>query len=292
PFEATCTNLGDIGQVVIVALVVLLRNHLARHPEIFTPVAIAAPIQLVHRKTGDDHQHAEAARHVRAVRQEQERRESRDGRENRATGNGRDKPESRESPRTEVVTTETTKCPSPPKMSDSIISTGLGSTTSSTNSLITGGSSQASLNTSSGPWKSKLTNIKNSFLGTPRFHRRKMSNGTAESDGEDSHMIDTSDLVKKSWFGSLTSSISVERDDTHCVPVQGKTLNAIKAELIRAFLTVDIVSSPQQVVVMAGESPTYVVQFGLCEGSSVLSNICRQFCKVLLNSGKSSVTFT
>ncbi|CAJ0608836.1 unnamed protein product [Cylicocyclus nassatus] len=247
---------------------------------------------------------AEAARHVRAVRQEQERRESRDARENRPSrdsGNGRDRPESRESPRSDVVP-EATKCPSPPKMSDSIISTGLGSTTSSTNSLLTGGSSQASLNTSSGPWKSKLTNIKNSFLGTPRFHRRKMSNGTAESDGEDSHMIDTTDLVKKSWFGSLTSSISVEREDTHCVPVQGKTLNAIKAELIRAFLTihelshcvvgqncfrveykrgptvgggvfsrgvkmnVDIVSSPQQVVVMAGESPTYVVQFVLLAG--------------------------
>ncbi|ETN70175.1 hypothetical protein NECAME_04996 [Necator americanus] len=87
------------------------------------------------------------------------------------------------------------KCPSPPKMSDSMISTGLGSTTSSTNSLITG-SSQASLNTSSGPWKSKLTNIKNSFLGTPRFHRRKMSNGTAESDGEDSQMIDTSEAER------------------------------------------------------------------------------------------------
>ena len=32
--------------------------------------------------------------------------------------------------------------------------------------------------------------------------------------------------------------MSVEREDTHCVPVQGKTLNGIKAELIRAFLTV------------------------------------------------------
>ncbi|KIH43202.1 hypothetical protein ANCDUO_26797, partial [Ancylostoma duodenale] len=79
---------------------------------------------------------AEAARHVRAVRQEQERRESRDARESRDRGNGRDRPESRESPRSDAVT-EASKCPSPPKMSDSIISTGLGSTTSSTNSLIT-----------------------------------------------------------------------------------------------------------------------------------------------------------
>ena len=45
-------------------------------------------------------------------------------------------------------------------------------------------------------------------------------------------------LVKKSWFGSLTNSNSVEREDVHLVPVQGRSLNAIKAELIRAFLTV------------------------------------------------------
>ncbi|KJH48379.1 hypothetical protein DICVIV_05494 [Dictyocaulus viviparus] len=95
--------------------------------------------------------------------------------------------------------------------------------------------------------------------------------------------------------------MSVERDDTHCVPVQGKTLNAIKAELIRAFLTihelshcvvgrncfrveykrgptvgggvfsrgvkmnVEIIPS-QQMVVMNNEPSTYVVQFVLLSG--------------------------
>uniref|UniRef100_A0A158R3W9 non-specific serine/threonine protein kinase n=1 Tax=Syphacia muris TaxID=451379 RepID=A0A158R3W9_9BILA len=92
--------------------------------------------------------------------------------------------------------------------------------------------------TFSTPWRSKLSNIKNSFLGTPRFHRRKMSTRGNESDSEDTQSLDTSDLVKKSWFGSLTSNISSERDDTHCVPAHGRSLNAIKAELIRAFLTV------------------------------------------------------
>ncbi|KAJ1348641.1 secondary alcohol dehydrogenase (SADH1) [Parelaphostrongylus tenuis] len=213
----------------------------------------------------DPHTLAEAARHVRAVRKEQERRENRDSRENSEAGergDGLSRVEVLQSPRSDEKSE--VKCQSSPKMSDSIISTGLGSTASSTNSLITG-SSQASLNMSSVPWKSKLTNIKNSFLGTPRFHRRKVSKGSADSDNEECQMIDTTDLVKKSWFGSLTSSMSVERDDTHCVPVQGKTLNAIKAELIRAFLTVDIVSS-QQVVTLAGETPTYVVQFVLLAG--------------------------
>lgn len=64
---------------------------------------------------------------------------------------------------------------------------GISSNVSSTNSLIAGsltlknidkveiaGNSQTSIGSaasSSGPWRSKLTNIKNSFLGTPRFHR-------------------------------------------------------------------------------------------------------------------------
>lgn len=247
---------------------------------------------------------AEAAKHVRAVRQEQERRESRNVPETRedreAAASPRDAAAVRDSKRNDGLF-EAPKAASPPKISGPVISAGLGSTTSSTNSLITG-SSQTSLNTSSGPWKSKLTNIKNSFLGTPRFHRRKMSNGTSDGEGDECQMIDTTDLVKKSWFGSLTSSISVERDDTHCVPVQGRTLNAIKAELIRSFLTihelshcvvgqncfrveykrgptvgggvfsrgvkmnVDIVMSPQQVIGTAGEAPTYVVQFVLLAG--------------------------
>uniref|UniRef100_A0A915A4L7 non-specific serine/threonine protein kinase n=1 Tax=Parascaris univalens TaxID=6257 RepID=A0A915A4L7_PARUN len=188
------------------------------------------------------------------------------------------------------------------QIADSMInSPGMGSAASSANSLIVGNVS--TVGGSSGPWRSKLSNIKNSFLGTPRFHRRKLSSGSGcgESDSEDSQMIDTSDLVKKSWFGSLTSSMSVERDDSHCVPVQGKSLNGIKAELIRAFLTihelshsvvgqnsfrveykrgptvggsvfsrgvkmqVDIVVSPHAAL-SAGEAPMYVVQFTLLAG--------------------------
>lgn len=45
-------------------------------------------------------------------------------------------------------------------------------------------------------------------------------------------------MVKKSWFGSLASGISSDREEVQCIPVEGKSLNAIKAELIRAFLTI------------------------------------------------------
>ncbi|KAI6187771.1 Protein kinase domain-containing protein [Aphelenchoides besseyi] len=113
----------------------------------------------------------------------------------------------------------------------------MGSAASSSSSIASGGSNT---NITSIPWRSKLNTIKNSFLGTPRFHRRKLSSGSGggESDTEDSNILDTSDLVKKSWFGSLTSGIGTEREDVQCIPVEGKSLGVIKAELIRAFLTI------------------------------------------------------
>uniref|UniRef100_A0A1I8EVA9 non-specific serine/threonine protein kinase n=1 Tax=Wuchereria bancrofti TaxID=6293 RepID=A0A1I8EVA9_WUCBA len=112
-------------------------------------------------------------------------------------------------------------------------SSSVGSTNASTNSL-------SSTISTSRPWR-RLSNIKNSLLGTPRFHRRKLSSGssgTGESDSEENQMLESSDLVKKSWFGSLASSVSVERNDVQIIPAHGKTVNTIKAELIRAFLTI------------------------------------------------------
>ncbi|CAJ0953512.1 unnamed protein product, partial [Mesorhabditis belari] len=240
---------------------------------------------------------AEAARHVRQAREQQERQSA-----DRQPSSD----PTRTSPPSGVPSPSYTQTVNPMTESTLSIGTGITSNASSTNSLITG-NSQNQLGSSSGPWRMKLSNIKNSIMGTPRFHRRKMSNGQ-ESDGEDSQMLDTTDLVKKSWFGSLTSSMSVERDDTHCVPVQGRTLNGIKAELIRAFLTihelshsvvgqncfrvdrgvkmnVDIITSPQQ---SPSEPPMYVVQFSLLAGpvrrfkrlvehlSSILQNATQQ----------------
>lgn len=48
-------------------------------------------------------------------------------------------------------------------------------------------------------------------------------------------------LVKKSWFGSLTSNgSSAEKDDSIIsITMTNRSLNAVKAELIRAFLMVN-----------------------------------------------------
>lgn len=140
---------------------------------------------------------AEAARHVREAR-EQERRESRDSGRGSSRKDSKDRSEKTPSSSSSKNDTSSTNVPhkySPPTvMSESVVVTGsaMNSTASSTNSLIAG-NSQTSIGSTSGPWRSKLNNIKNSFLGTPRFHRRKMSNGTVESDSEDSQMIDTTE---------------------------------------------------------------------------------------------------
>ncbi|XP_046383009.1 serine/threonine-protein kinase BRSK2 isoform X2 [Ischnura elegans] len=85
-------------------------------------------------------------------------------------------------------------------------------------------------------WKTRLTTIKNSFLGSPRFHRRKL-----QVSSEEVHLTPESspELTKKSWFGSL---MTTERDETFTVLVRGKPLATVKADLIHAFLSISELS--------------------------------------------------
>ncbi|XP_058518339.1 serine/threonine-protein kinase BRSK2 isoform X2 [Ochotona princeps] len=84
------------------------------------------------------------------------------------------------------------------------------------------------------PWRTRLNSIKNSFLGSPRFHRRKlqvptpeeMSNLTPESSPE---------LAKKSWFGNF---ISLEKEEQIFVVIRDKPLSSIKADVVHAFLSI------------------------------------------------------
>ncbi|XP_019871793.1 serine/threonine-protein kinase BRSK2 isoform X2 [Aethina tumida] len=81
-------------------------------------------------------------------------------------------------------------------------------------------------------WRSRLTTIKNSFLGSPRFHRRKL-----QASSEEVHLTPESspELTKKSWFGSL---MTTEKDETFTILVKGKPLASVKADLIHAFLSI------------------------------------------------------
>lgn len=82
-------------------------------------------------------------------------------------------------------------------------------------------------------WKSRLNTLKNSFLGSPRFHRRKMQSPVFD---DVSLTPDTSpEMTKRSWFGSL---MGTERDETHVILVKDRPLSSVKADLIHAFLSV------------------------------------------------------
>ncbi|XP_055998142.1 serine/threonine-protein kinase BRSK2-like isoform X3 [Ostrea edulis] len=81
------------------------------------------------------------------------------------------------------------------------------------------------------PWRSRLHTIKNSFLGSPRFHRRKLQVPT-----EDVSMTPDSspEMTKKSWFGALMGN---EREEHHFIMAQDKPLSQVKADLVHALLS-------------------------------------------------------
>ncbi|XP_050685735.1 serine/threonine-protein kinase BRSK2 [Leptidea sinapis] len=87
--------------------------------------------------------------------------------------------------------------------------------------------------TPAAPWRTRLATIKNSFLGSPRFHRRKM-----QASSEEVHLTPESspELTKRSWFGSLL--LSVDKEETFTALVKGKPLATVKADLIHAFLSI------------------------------------------------------
>ncbi|CAD7081056.1 unnamed protein product [Hermetia illucens] len=83
-------------------------------------------------------------------------------------------------------------------------------------------------------WKTRLTNIKNSFLGSPRFHRRKLQEITTSTDEVHLTPDSSPELTKRSWFGNL---MTTEKDETFTVLVKGKPIATVKAHLIHAFLS-------------------------------------------------------
>ncbi|XP_073965411.1 BRSK family serine/threonine-protein kinase sugar-free frosting isoform X3 [Choristoneura fumiferana] len=116
----------------------------------------------------------------------------------------------------------TAQAPTPPSLFPN-----LGAITDYTVPGAAGGSGAAA------PWRARLATIKNSFLGSPRFHRRKM-----QTSSEEVHLTPESspELTKRSWFGSLL--LSADKEETFTALVKGKPLATVKADLIHAFLSI------------------------------------------------------
>ncbi|KAM8893977.1 serine/threonine-protein kinase BRSK2-like isoform 6-T6 [Spinachia spinachia] len=88
------------------------------------------------------------------------------------------------------------------------------------------------------PWRTRLNSIKNSFLGSPRFHRRKMQVPTQED--MSSLTPDSSpELAKKSWFGNF---INLEKEEQIFMVIRDKPLSSIKGDIVQAFLSIPSLS--------------------------------------------------
>ncbi|XP_043915054.1 serine/threonine-protein kinase BRSK1 isoform X7 [Protopterus annectens] len=87
-------------------------------------------------------------------------------------------------------------------------------------------------------WKTRLNSIKNSFLGSPRFHRRKLQVPTQE---EMSSLTPESspELAKKSWFGNF---MNLDKEEQIFVVIKDKPLSSIKADIVHAFLSIPSLS--------------------------------------------------
>ncbi|XP_071956034.1 serine/threonine-protein kinase BRSK2-like isoform X2 [Antedon mediterranea] len=83
------------------------------------------------------------------------------------------------------------------------------------------------------PWKAKLNSFKNSILGSPRFHRRKMQ--PAEQEELTLTPDSSPEMSKKSWFSNLMSS---EKEEEVIMGIANKSLSVIKADLVHALLSI------------------------------------------------------
>ncbi|XP_038052983.1 serine/threonine-protein kinase BRSK2-like [Patiria miniata] len=88
-------------------------------------------------------------------------------------------------------------------------------------------------------WRARLNSIKNSILGSPRFHRRKMMQPT---ESEESTLTPDSspEMSKKSWFSSLVTSDRSE--DELSMAIRDRTFSSVKADLVQALLSIQDLS--------------------------------------------------
>ncbi|XP_061773633.1 serine/threonine-protein kinase BRSK2 isoform X5 [Nerophis ophidion] len=91
------------------------------------------------------------------------------------------------------------------------------------------------------PWRTRLNSIKNSFLGSPRFHRRKLQGVRIPTQDEMSSLTPESspELAKKSWFGNF---INLEKEEQIFIVIRDKPLSSIKADIVQAFLSIPSLS--------------------------------------------------
>ena len=94
-------------------------------------------------------------------------------------------------------------------------------------------------------WTKRIQNsIKNSFLGTPRFHRRKQStpgsnqsliDGCSDESGAYMSNSTSTDSEKKSWFKDVWNSVN--QDTNYSIIVDEQHPQKVKNQLIQVCIS-------------------------------------------------------
>lgn len=89
------------------------------------------------------------------------------------------------------------------------------------------------------PWRTRLATFKHAIVGSPRFHRKKLSQNCAESSPASASPDSSPDIVKRSWFGHLMLGHNTHpRHEPFFIITREKPFSTVKADVVHAFLSV------------------------------------------------------
>ncbi|XP_068717478.1 serine/threonine-protein kinase BRSK2-like [Montipora capricornis] len=89
------------------------------------------------------------------------------------------------------------------------------------------------------PWRSRLASFKHAIVGSPRFHRKKITHNHTENSASSTSPDSSPDIAKKSWFGHLMlGHHSHTKHEPFFIITREKPFSTVKADVVHAFLSV------------------------------------------------------
>ncbi|KAJ7391065.1 Serine/threonine-protein kinase brsk1 [Desmophyllum pertusum] len=90
------------------------------------------------------------------------------------------------------------------------------------------------------PWRSRLATFKHAIVGSPRFHRKKLSQNCVENSPASASPDSSPDIVKRSWFGHLMLGHQNlhPKHEPFFIITREKPFSTVKADVVHAFLSV------------------------------------------------------
>lgn len=89
------------------------------------------------------------------------------------------------------------------------------------------------------PWRSRLATFKQALVGSPRFHRKKLTSNFPENNTASASPDSSPDIAKRSWFGHLMLAHHThQKHEPFFIITREKPFSTVKADVVHAFLSV------------------------------------------------------